>query len=238
MTNPLSRVLGTSLLTCGLLLAAAGAARAQSLWQPTSSGPFSVNIRSMHELRFLETVRQGFDFSCGSAALATLLTFHYDRPTTEIQVFQKMWNRGDRKKIQKNGFSMLDMKRYLESLGMAADGFKIPASRIAKIGLAGLILLDKLETPHFVVVIGESNGELLVSDPARGIWNMSVEEVEKLWNSVFFVVRERVRIAKGNFNDSEVWKSRRWAPVSDTEMAQLIVPSLQQLPRASEFNAH
>jgi hypothetical protein len=47
-----------------------------------------------------------------------------------------------------------------------------------------------------------------------------------------------VRIAKGRFNDSDVWKSRRWAPVSDTEMAQRIVPSLQQLPRASEFNAH
>ena len=192
----------------------------------------------MQELRFAETVRQGYDFSCGSAAIATLLTFHYERPTTEIQVFEKMWNQGDRGKIQEHGFSMLDMKRYLESEGMAADGFQIPASRIARIGVAGLILLDKLETPHFVVVIGESNGELLVSDPARGIWNISTEEVEQLWNGVFFVVRERVRLAKENFNDAVVWKSRRWSPLGDAQMAKLIVPMLKELPLPSEFNAN
>jgi len=220
------------------ILLGAGPALAQGIWMPTSAGPLSANVRSMQELRFVETVRQGFDFSCGSAAIATLLTYHYDRPTTELDVFEKMWNEGDQEKIQKNGFSMLDMKRYLQSRGLAADGFKIPASRIAQIGLAGLILLDKLEVPHFVVVIGASNGELLVSDPARGIWNMTAEEVESLWNSVFFVVREEVRVAKANFNDAEVWKSRLWAPLSESEMANLIAPALEQLPTPSEFNAN
>ncbi|MGE4609511.1 MAG: C39 family peptidase [Myxococcota bacterium] len=204
----------------------------------TSSGSFAVSVRSMQELRYLETVRQGYDFSCGSAALATLLTFHYDRPTSEIQVFEKMWNQGDQAKIREHGFSLLDMKRYLESEGMAADGFKIPASRIGKIGVAGLILLEKLDTPHFVVVIGESNGELLVSDPARGIWNMSLEEVEKLWNSVFFVVREQASVARANFNDRAVWKSRRWSPLDDAQMAQHIVPLLAELPLTSEFNTN
>ena len=80
----------------------------------------------MQELRFLETVRQGFDFSCGSAALATLLSFHYGRPTTEFQVFESMWKTGDTEKIRKDGFSMLDMKRYLEQEGLRADGFQDP----------------------------------------------------------------------------------------------------------------
>ena len=72
-------------------------------------------VRSMQELRFVETVRQGNDFSCGSAAIATLLTYHYERPTTELQVFEKMWNQGNKKKIREHGFSMLDMKHYLEA---------------------------------------------------------------------------------------------------------------------------
>lgn len=236
MSRMISHLFGPALLAVATL--GAGPAWSEAMWTPTSSGPFSVAVRSMQELRFAETVRQGYDFSCGSAAIATLLTYHYERPTTEIQVFEKMWNSGDPEKIRKHGFSMLDMKRYLESEGLAADGFKIPAGRIAKIGVAGLILLEKLETPHFVVVIGESDGELLVSDPARGIWNISIEEVEQLWNGVFFVVRERVRLAKGNFNDAVVWKSRRWAPVGEAEMAQLIVPLMKELPLPSEFNAN
>ena len=236
MRSLLSNTVAIAFLAACML--AASPALAQGVWLPTSAGPLTANVRSMQELRFVETVRQGFDFSCGSAAIATLLSYHYDRPTTELEVFEKMWNAGDQEKIQKNGFSMLDMKRYLQSQGLAADGFKIPASRIAKIGLAGLILLDKLEVPHFVVVIGASNGELLVSDPARGIWNMSSEEVESLWNSVFFVVREQVRVAKANFNDVDVWKSRQWAPLSESEIASLITPTLEHLPTPSEFNAN
>jgi len=192
----------------------------------------------MQELRFLETVRQGFDFSCGSAALATLLSFHYDRPTTEFQVFEKMWESGDQDKIRANGFSMLDMKNYLEMEGLRADGFKIPASRIAKIGVAGLILLEKMETPHFVVVIGVSNDQVLLSDPARGIWNMSIEEVERLWNGVFFVVRQEASLARGNFNDSDSWNSRLWSPIDDAQMSQMLVPILHNLPLGTEFNTN
>ncbi len=42
-----------------------------------------------------------------------------------------MFERGDQAKIRKEGFSMLDMKRYLESLGLRADGFELPVDRLA-----------------------------------------------------------------------------------------------------------
>ena len=219
-------------------LVAGGVAQADGTWFASSGSGFNVEVRSMQELRFLETVRQGFDFSCGSAALATLLSFHYDRPTTEFQVFEKMWESGDQKKIRTDGFSMLDMKRYLEREGMRADGFKIPASRIAKVGVAGLILLANMETPHFVVVIGATEDEVLLSDPARGIWNMSIDEVERLWNGVFFVVRQEASLARSNFNDSDSWKSRLWSPVDDAQMAGMMIPILHDLPLGTEFNTN
>ena len=130
------------------------------------------------------------------------------------------------------------MKNYLEMEGLRADGFKIPASRIAKIGVAGLILLEKMETPHFVVVIGVSNDHVLLSDPARGIWNMSIEEVERLWNGVFFVVRQEASLARGNFNDSDSWNSRLWSPIDDAQMSQMLVPILHNLPLGTEFNTN
>jgi ABC-type bacteriocin/lantibiotic exporter with double-glycine peptidase domain len=106
------------------------------------------------------------------------------------------------------------------------------------VGVAGLILLEKMETPHFVVVIGASENEVLLSDPARGIWNMSTEEVERLWNGVFFVVRQEASLARSNFNDSQTWKSRLWSPISDSQMAQMLIPILHDLPLVTEFNTN
>ena len=39
-------------------------------------GGFAAQAMSVKEARFTRTLRQQFDFSCGSAAVATLLRFH------------------------------------------------------------------------------------------------------------------------------------------------------------------
>src|SRR3954454_18291549 len=70
----------------------------------------SLHVTSLKELRFKRafraTVHQQYDFSCGSAALATLLTYHYGRPVTEQQVFQVMYQNGNQARIREVGFSM------------------------------------------------------------------------------------------------------------------------------------
>lgn len=205
-------------------------------WFSPGMGSMDVKVRGMQELRYVETVRQGFDFSCGSAAVATLLTHHYGIPTDELEVFKEMWQEGDQSKIRDQGFSLLDMKRYLQRRGFRADGFQVATSRIEELGVAGIVLLDKLESPHFVVVVGARDGEVLVSDPARGIWNLSVEELAATWNGVFFVVRDRASVARSNFNDADVWKRRRWAPTGDERLSAMLSPRLHELPGAGEVN--
>ena len=218
---------------------APSSARAADFWGGVNAaGGFSVPIRSMQELKYLETVRQRFDFSCGSAAVATLLSHHYQRETREAEVFLSMWKEGDKTRIRKDGFSLLDMKGFLDERGFNADGFRIEADRIGDIGVAGIVLLEHLDQPHFVVVTGEVGGEILVNDPARGVWSMSVEELKDLWNGIFFVIRGKATLARSNFNDTDVWKHRRWSPVSSETLAQLTVPLGMELPGPSEFNAN
>lgn len=224
------------LVVAVLLLAAP--VRAEMVNFSLPSGVFQVAVESMEELKFTETIRQGYDFSCGSAALATLMTHHYGREVSEEEVFRAMWKAGNPQKIQTDGFSMLDMKRYLASRGLLADGFKLEASRLGTVGVAGIVLLDKSTSPHFVVVVGEKDGELLLSDPARGIWNVSLEKFEALWNGVFFVVRQEASIGRRNFNDPELWKRARWAPVGDELLSEMIAPRLIDLPMWAEFNAN
>src|SRR3546814_5502098 len=70
-----------------------------------AGGSFSVPVMSLKEKRWTTVVRQQYDFSCGSAAVATLLTYHYETPLAEAVVFEEMFVRGDQAKIQAEGRS-------------------------------------------------------------------------------------------------------------------------------------
>ena len=97
-----------------------------------SGGDFSVSVMSWWEIPFRTVVRQRYDFSCGSAAVATILTHHYDRPTGEQEPFKAMWAKGDKALIRKVGFSMFDMKDYLTDLGYTTEGFRLKVTDLQK----------------------------------------------------------------------------------------------------------
>src|SRR3546814_1255924 len=79
------------------------------------SGSYAIHVTSLKEARFKTTVPQQRDFSCGSAAVATLLTYQYGQPVTEAEVFRYMYDHGDQARIRKEGFSLLDIRGYLQS---------------------------------------------------------------------------------------------------------------------------
>src|SRR3546814_17816888 len=63
---------------CVLALAACACAQAGSLsLRVPYSGSYAIHVTSLKEARFKTTVPQQRDFSCGSAAVATLLTSQY-----------------------------------------------------------------------------------------------------------------------------------------------------------------
>ena len=175
-------------------------------------GGFNVHVVSVKEARFATTQRQQFDFSCGSAAVATLLTHHYGKPTDERAVFTQMFERGDQAKIRKEGFSMLDMKRYLESLGLRADGFQLPVDRLASEQVPAIVLLSERGYRHFVVVKGVVRGRVLVGDPAMGTRAMSIDRFKRLWvNNILFVIYNQRDTAR--FNEPNDWRVAPGAPL-------------------------
>ena len=189
--------------------------RAGSTEVRAANGTYTVRLTSLKEARFKTTVRQQYDFSCGSAAVATLLTYQYGQPVTESDVFMQMYAHGDQAKIREEGFSLLDMRRYFESLGYQADGFELPLDKLAEEGLPAIVLLNERGYRHFVVVKGLRNGRVLVGDPALGTRALSRQRFEKLWdNRVLFVVHNRRELA--NFNSTGDW---RVAPSAPVEMA-------------------
>jgi predicted double-glycine peptidase len=178
----------------------------------SNAGSYGLKVTSLKEARFKTTVPQQFDFSCGSAATATLLTYQYGHPVTEAEVFEKMFAGGDQARIRSEGFSLLDMRRYLASQGYSADGFDLPLEKLIEEGLPAIVLLNDRGYRHFVVVKGIKGSRVLLGDPARGTRAMSRTQFERLWdNRVLFVVHNRREIAQ--FNHPRDWRTAPPAPM-------------------------
>ncbi|MEO3430374.1 C39 family peptidase [Pelagibius sp. CAU 1746] len=175
---------------------------------------FNLKVKSFRERKWESVIRQERDFSCGSAAVATLLSYHYNRPTHEEEVFQAMFAAGDREKIMAQGFSLLDMKRYLDTQGYTADGFRVSLDKLAEVGVPAIVLLNISGYRHFVVIKGISSEDVLVGDPSRGIQRYKRAAFEEfLENDIVFVVRTKVDVAKANFNLVEDWAAHPKAPL-------------------------
>lgn len=164
------------------------------------SMPIYANITSLQEKRFESVVRQNYDFSCGSAALATLLTYHYDRPIDESAAFDAMWDVGDKNKIRKEGFSLLDMKKYLTSVGLRSDGFRVPLDKLREIGVPTITLITTRGYTHFVVLRGVNDTHVILGDPSLGSRTVTREAFLKEWSGIAFAIHNDARLARSKFN--------------------------------------
>jgi predicted double-glycine peptidase len=174
-----------------------------------------VPVRSFRELRFLTTIRQQFDYSCGSAALATLLTHHYGMPTREDEILRDMITHGDAEVIRQQGFSLLDMQRYLERRGLRSNGFRLPLTRYAELRVPAIALINNEGYRHFVVVRGIDDDRVLIADPNLGGRTLTRAEFEAIWNGVMFFVTDRVEEARATFGRPSDWAARPRAPIQD-----------------------
>ncbi|MCW5622563.1 MAG: C39 family peptidase [Burkholderiales bacterium] len=190
-----------------------------------SNGEYSVRVRSLKEAKFRSTVRQQYDFSCGSAALATLLTYHYEHPVTETEVFQYMYARGDQAAIQREGFSLLDIKGFLEGHDYEADGFETSLDKLEEVAVPAIVLINENGYQHFVVIKGLRGNEVLIGDPSMGSRILQRPRFEAMWvNSIVFVITS-VRETR-TFNASADWRAGKaplGAAISRESLANMMI---------------
>lgn len=203
-------------LASGLMLSACAAGvegPPRFLGTGVAPGEFALSLSSVNDLRFDGVIRQKFDFSCGSAALATLLLHHYGFDVREEAAFRGMWASGDREQIRRVGFSLLDMKRWLASRGLSADGYRVDLDTVAKTGVPGIALISIGNYRHFVVVKGIRGGEVLVGDPSAGLTTMRRSDFLNAWNGVYFALSDEQDSARTRFNRDSQWAGYVRAPV-------------------------
>jgi predicted double-glycine peptidase len=164
-------------LTLANFLIAAAVVRADNSAPP---------VRSVIEMRRQNVVLQQWELSCAAAALATILRYQYGVPVTERSVALGLINRQeylvnpDLVRIRQ-GFSLLDLKRYVDGFGYEGVGLgqlALPdlfarAPIIVPVNLQGF--------PHFVVFRGGTKNSVLLADPAFGNITISKDKFLNGW---------------------------------------------------------
>jgi uncharacterized protein len=234
MTEPCRRFRVTAAALCfGAAMLITEAAVAGSVYLNgvgLGGGAATTNLESFQQKKYTATIAQKYDFSCGSAALATLLTYNYNIPVSEEDVFRNMFDNGDKNAIAKSGFSLLDMKNYLARRGLEANGYRAPLSKLAEVRLPAVVLIDVRGYSHFVALEGIRDGWVLLSDPANGMRTEPIGQFEAHWSGIFFLILTGAERAQQSFNDHEKWAAAPAPPWALTrymiDLATLARPAM------------
>lgn len=144
-------------------------------------------VRSLLEYRTENLIRQQWDNSCAAAVLASILTYEFRRPVTERQVAEGLLRQTNELKVRtRGGFSLLDMKRYLNTLGLESDGY-------AEMSVDDLAAMTPMIVPlhlhgfdHFVIVRSVSEKQIVIGDPAFGNYGMARQLFLRRWSKSGF----------------------------------------------------
>jgi hypothetical protein len=143
-------------------------------------------VRSLLEIRQAGVVIQNWDLSCGAAALGTLLRYEFGEPVTEKEIARGLISRGEYiehpELVQiREGFSLLDLKRYVETRGYKGLGFgQLDLNDLVKRAPI-MVPINALGYNHFVIFRGIMGDHVLLADPAWGNRTMTLDKFQRMW---------------------------------------------------------
>jgi predicted double-glycine peptidase len=120
--------------------------------------------------------------------LATLINFQHGDPVREREVALALIGREEYVAepmliVLREGFSLLDLKRYVEGRGYCGRALGGLAFEDLVERAPIMVVIREAGNSHFVVFRGRSGNRVLLADPAVGTRTMPVEQFKKAWVS-------------------------------------------------------
>lgn len=232
MLSSLGRIRTALLLLLGVIAALAGSISAARAGDGIiagfvpGAGLVSIPVVSLNGEHFFGIVRQHTDYSCGAASVATILKYAYGRDENESDVIVGMLRVSDPAIVRRNGFSLLDIKHYVASIGMVGAGYRVTPAELYRFVVPTIVLLNVRGYEHFVVLKKSTPQYTYVADPIRGNLTLPTPEFLQSWDGIVFV------IAAGSYERANVLVSDLHAPASLRRMAAGIPTNLNALADA------
>lgn len=158
------------------------------------------DVKPFDEVKFSKVVKQKYDYSCGSAAVSTILNYYLGIRMDEVSVINALFEVGNPQKIMKRkGFSLLDIKRFFEAMGYRALGVKTSVESLARLRKPAIVAIVIGNYKHYVVFRGVYEGKVVVADPAFGTAVLPVHKFEEMWYKKIALIIDHVEIYKTPF---------------------------------------
>ncbi len=147
-------------------------------------------VKPVSQFKYQNVVRQAYDYSCGSAALTTVLNGYLGRQFQERQIMEGLLRFGEYDKIvARRGFSLLDMKRLATALGHPSGGFRASFEDLRDLDHPAIVPIHYSGFKHFVVLKKYQDGHIYVADPALGNISFTETKFKQVWtDNVLFIV--------------------------------------------------
>lgn len=148
--------------------------------------PESNRFRAWVDMRDQGIVKQSLDYSCGPAAMATLLSYYFQIPTSEQEILNvlerhsALWQLPD--DWRETGVSMAALAKMASYTGLEAVGVAIELAMLSRLKIPAIVYLEHRGLPHFSVIRGvDGLGNIQLADPTWGNQLLSQREFVKLW---------------------------------------------------------
>ena len=179
------------------------------------------------DFRYTNVIEQSNEYTCGAAAVATLLTYFYGIPVTEQDVlslvYSSMRTRGE-KPEQGRGLTAYDLKEALEAEGVETKGFLVKPAALqdyfTRGGLPVIIHLTKPEK-HFEVAVGMIGDQIVIADPSwgRSVTPLTLLVKQRGYDGVVLVPIPSSTLARRVAARQQ--ETLKWAALRLTQLAQL-----------------
>lgn len=149
------------------------------------------SVKTLSEIKRKNVVFQSLDYSCGAAGLSTLFNFYLNKTTNENSVINALFQITPQQKVvERRGFSLLDLKKLVETVGFKATGYKMDMAFLRDLHAPVLVPIEFRKFKHFVIVKAVIADRVFISDPATGNVSMKIDQFEKMWTSGIGLVVE------------------------------------------------
>lgn len=156
-------------------------------------------LRSIKALRDQNVVKQGYDYSCGAGALATLLTYGVGDSVAEAEILLQLMNSlpQDQEVLKKKeGFSLADLQSVALQRGHKSAGFRLAPEHLAKLKGPVIVFIQPRGYKHFAVLRGVKGDRVFLADPSLGNVRMPAyrfldEWLDESGKGIIFVVEAK-----------------------------------------------
>lgn len=196
-------------LVVGLLLAAATAAHAEEMHYmeraPIRDPNYIIryHIWSYKELKERQIVMQKQDYSCGAAALATIVRYYWGDNVGEekfLNILLQIRTEAELRDRVQNGLTLTDLRDIARKAGYEATMGKVGFGELAEAKVPVIVGITIRGHDHYAVFRGTDWSWAYLADPIRGNIRVPCNEFVGMWqkNAILVVAKPNTEVKKYN----------------------------------------